>query len=363
MRLRHPNGDLVHLAYCTNVHAAEDVSGFTEQLARYCEPIRERVGVDRLGLGLWLSADLLPGLDTTAVRSELDRRGLEVVTLNAFPYRAFQSDVVKHAVYHPDWTDPARLEYTLDCARVLAELLPDDVGDGSVSTLPLAWRTPWSSHRHDTALRALDRLTDGLRELADRTGRVIRVGFEPEPGCVIERTDQAAALLAHADPDWLGVCLDTCHLAVAFEEPGQALAGLAAAGVPLVKAQLSCALQADTGHQALSAYAEPRFLHQTRTPGAGVDDLPDALAGGLADTEPWRVHFHVPLHSDPPAPLRSTREHLRASMAHLFGGSAPLVRHAEVETYTWTVLGADVVDGVAAELDWARAELTELGLT
>ncbi len=32
MRFRHPDGSTVHLAYCTNVHPAEDLEGVIAQL-------------------------------------------------------------------------------------------------------------------------------------------------------------------------------------------------------------------------------------------------------------------------------------------------------------------------------------------
>lgn len=368
MWLRHPDGTFVHLAYCTNVHAAEDLDGVLAQLARYGEPIRERLGIDQLGLGLWLAAPLVTQLtaaDVAQLKSELDARGLTVVTLNAFPYQGFQAAEVKHRVYRPDWTERARLDYTLACAQVLAALLPSDVTDGSISTLPLAWRTPWTPDRADAAARQLDELAAGLAAVAEETGRRIRVGFEPEPGCVIESLSQGADLLSEIDTEWLGLCLDTCHLAVGFEDP-RTLANL---GLPVVKVQASCALQVDdpadpADRAALARFVEPRFLHQTRAAGGlGVDDLPAALAGGLPDGNPWRVHFHVPLHADLPAPLRATRNHLRACLATLLGGPTALTSHVEVETYTWPVLAqADLVAGIADELDWARRELAALGL-
>jgi hypothetical protein len=202
----------------------------------------------------------------------------------------------------------------------------------------------------------------------------VRVGFEPEPGCVVETTAQAANHLSDVDTEWLGVCLDACHLAVAFEEPAAALARLAAAGLPVVKAQASCALQADDPvaanvRAALRSFVEPRFLHQTRVAtGGGTDDLDTALAGDLPGAETWRVHFHVPLHAEPAAPLTSTRPVLRETLAGLLGGPIALTRHVEVETYTWHVLpdaphdDAGLVDGLAAELDWTRRELITLGL-
>jgi len=380
MRFRHPDGTAVHLGYCSNVHQAEDLDGVLAQLADHAEPVREHLGVDRLGIGLWLARPVVTELaaDEGALerlKDELRLRGLETVTLNAFPYAGFHREVVKKDVYLPDWADEARLTYTLDCARVLAALLPDDADRGSVSTLPLAWRTPWPATRADEARRALDRLTDGLAVIEARTGRRIRVGFEPEPGCVVETTAQAVRQLGGLDPDRLGVCLDACHLAVQFEEPAEALRRLADAGLPVVKLQASCAVEATdpadpAARAALRRLAEPRFLHQTRAATDGgvlaVDDLPDALDGDLpADAGPWRVHFHAPLHTAPEPPLRGTADQLAQVLAGLLGGPSALCDHIEVETYTWSVLPeppADLSAGIAAELAWARARLTGLGL-
>lgn len=379
MRLRHDDGTTVHLAYCSNVHQAEDLNGVIGQLTAYAEPVRERLGADRLGIGLWLARPVVTELverpETLArLRSELDGRGLETVTLNAFPYAGFHREVVKRDVYLPDWADEERLTYTLDCARVLAALVPDDAERGSVSTLPLGWRTFWSPERADVARQALDRLAAGLATVHAETGRRIRVGFEPEPGCVVQTTAQAIAELGGVDPEWLGICLDTCHLAVQFEEPAVVLGDLAAAGLPVVKVQASAAIEASdprdaAARQALERLAEPRFLHQTRTLADGqmseVDDLPDALAGGLRDDGPWRVHFHAPLHAEPEAPLRTTAPRLRTALAELVGGDRAVCDHIEVETYTWSVLPqppTDLVGGIAAELAWTSDALSDLGL-
>jgi sugar phosphate isomerase/epimerase len=371
MRFRHPDGTLVHLAYCTNVHPAEDLDGVLDQLARYAEPVRERLGAGTLGLGLWLAADVARALaDETALtrlRGELTIRGLEVVTLNGFPYRAFHAPVVKRAVYEPDWTEWARLDYTLNLARILQGLLPDDATRGSISTLPLGWRDPWPTERDDAARRQFGLLTRGLARL----DRPVRVAIEPEPGCVIETTSRLRRTLAEVDPEWIGSCLDLCHLAVGFEDPAAAVA----AAAPVVKAQVSAALQADEPadletRRALAAFAEPRFLHQTRAAdGRGWDDLDEALnAGGPG---PWRVHFHIPLHTKPEPPLTTTREVLLDTLGVLVGGPTAFVDHLEVETYTWDVLPAEhrpgkertLVDGIADELAWTRDRLLALGLS
>ncbi|MBC7270474.1 MAG: xylose isomerase, partial [Streptomyces sp.] len=216
--------------------------------------------------------------------------------------------------------------------------------------------------------------------------------LEPEPGCVVETTGDAIAPLTAIAHDRIGICVDTCHLATSFEDPHTALDALTAAGVPIVKSQLSAALHAEHPHlpevrAALAAFDEPRFLHQTRTsptldsaraggtPNAaglrGTDDLGEALKGeALPDTAPWRAHFHVPLHAAPAAPLTSTLPVLSTALARLVGGPRPLTHHLEVETYTWQALPPELrprgrtqlADGIAAELTLARDLLTDLGL-
>ncbi|MFF1603829.1 metabolite traffic protein EboE [Streptomyces mirabilis] len=385
MRFRHPDGSTVHLAYCTNVHPAETLDGVLAQLRDHCEPVRRRLGRDRLGIGLWLARDAAHALVTDpsalrGLRTELEHRGLEVVTLNGFPYEGFGAEEVKYRVYQPDWADPERLAHTTDLARVLAQLLPDDVTEGSISTLPLAWRTAYDQERATAAHTALTTLAERLDALHELTGRSLRIGLEPEPGCTVETTRDALAPLTAIGHDRIGICVDTCHLATSFEDPHTALDALAQARVPIVKSQLSAALHAEHPHlpevrAALAAFDEPRFLHQTRTLTAaglrGTDDLGEALAGdALPDASPWRAHFHVPLHAAPAAPLTSTLPVLRAALTRLVGGPHPLTHHLEVETYTWQALPpelrprarAQLADGIAAELTLARELLTDLGL-
>lgn len=386
MRLRHPDGSVVHLSYCSNVHPAETVDGLIGQLEQYAAPVRQRLGADLLGVGLWLPAGAARELATDTrrladFRAHLDRLGLEVVTLNAFPYAGFHDEVVKGAVYHPDWSEAARLDFTLDCATVLARLLPDDAAEGSISTVPLAWRRPWFADRDAGARKRLAELSGALAELSAAEGRPIRVGLEPEPGCVIDTTYDVAERLTDVDPEHIGICLDACHLATGFEEGADAVRRVTEAGLSVVKAQASAALHAEdpsdpATREALAAWAEDRFLHQVREPrGRRIDardDLPEALEGRrpLPGRKPWRVHFHVPVHADPTPPLTSTKDHLDDCLGALVGADAPRTRHVDVETYTWSVLpegsrptGTDgLVAGIAAEVAWVRDRLLEHGL-
>lgn len=385
MHFRHRDGTRVHLAYCTNVHPTGDLDALIAQIRRFGGGVRRRLGATRLGLGLWLPAPMAARLaghsDLDRVRGALDEHGLEVVTLNAFPYQGFHAPVVKKAVYSPDWCETRRLDYTLNCAKILARLLPDDAARGSISTVPLGWRAPWYSDRQARARDLLDRLAEGLAKLEADTGRPIRVGLEPEPGCVVESVGDAVERLDGVDAERIGVCLDSCHLAVGFENPASAVDRLIAAGLPIVKTQASVALHASepadpATRAALAAYAEDRFLHQVRERGPARitdrDDLPDAVQGrrALPGNGPWRVHFHIPVHERPEAPLESTQDHLDDTLAALFGGSSAWTDHVEVETYTWSVLperrrpGDDdaLIAGLAAEVRWVADRLERIGL-
>jgi len=386
VRFTHPDATTVHLAYCTNVHPAETLDGVLAQLAAHCEPVRLRLRLDRLGIGLWLAADAARALSASPaqvgrLRGELERRGLEVVTLNGFPYSGFGGQSVKHRVYQPDWTHPERLAHTTALAALLARLLPDDAAGGTISTLPLAWRTGFGAAAASRARTALTTLATALDRIQDDTGRRIQVAVEPEPGCAVETTADAAALLAGLPAHRIGVCLDTCHLATGFEDPATALARLRAAGLPVTKVQVSAALHAadpadPAVRTALAAFDEPRFLHQTRAVHQGrllgTDDLGQALAAGtpLPPSAPWRAHFHVPLTAPPTPPLTSTLDVTATTVGLLLGGPTAASHHLEVETYTWQALpeaarpttDAALADGIAAELDWARTLLTDLGL-
>ncbi|EIE98159.1 metabolite traffic protein EboE [Saccharomonospora glauca] len=363
------------LSYCTNVHPAEDLDGIVRQLDTYAVPVRERLGLDLLGVGLWLAADVASALaedpDTRArFAGELKARGLGVQTLNAFPYGGFHDDVVKHAVYVPEWTDPRRLRYTRDCLTVLADLLHEDASYGSISTLPLAWREPWDPADDERAAKAFEEVTAHAKALSERDGRLLRLAVEPEPGCVLDTVADAVSWLSgRVDPDHVGVCLDTCHLAVSFADPAREVRRVHDAGLDVVKVQASAALHVenpaeDRARAALAEFCEPRYLHQVRelSPTGEVlaaDDL-DAALTDLPGAGPWRVHFHVPLHTRPAPPLTSTTDVLVDAMTALDESGRPRP-HVEVETYTWTVLPeadrTDLAVGIADELGWARTEV------
>ncbi|MFW7415139.1 metabolite traffic protein EboE [Demequina sp. SO4-18] len=390
------------LSYCTNVHPAEDLDGVIDQLVTYAAPVREAAGLETLGVGLWMPAALAHQLDASAedrarLRAVLAEQRLQVHTLNAFPYGGFHRDVVKLDVYTPTWAEPERLAYTQASARVLADLLPEGVA-GSISTLPLGWRTSWTAEDDDAAARALATLSQDLKSLAERTGRVVRLAIEPEPGCTLDDVEDVVAWLEartggsaddgthRVDPDFIGVCLDTCHLAVSFADQRAGTAAtvrrITDAGLRVVKVQASAALHVEDpgtaeARRAVDAFAETRYVHQVRELDAAGevlkrDDLPQALGGAASPADarldasplpargPWRVHFHVPLHHEPVAPLAATTDVLRDAVAAVRAAPHGDEAHLDIETYTWSVLPdatESLAQGIAAELRWARANL------
>ena len=111
----------------------------------------------------------------------------------------------------------------------------------------------------------------------------------------------------------IGVNYDTCHLAIEFEEPQDAIGRLRAAGIRISKIHLSSALRLKPTSEAverLAAFQDEVYLHQVVV---GVEgkavrrfrDLPEAFAWNRESPaeagDEWRVHFHVPILSQPEA--------------------------------------------------------------
>ncbi len=385
------------LSYCTNVHPGRSLAEVESGLDRYTAALRENYGAP-LAAGLWLAAPVAAELladrrSLPAFRDGLARRRLSCHTLNAFPYGDFHSRRVKENVYLPDWADTRRLSYTLDCAQILAALLPDGV-EGSISTLPLAFKGFVQAGDHlDRCADALLEAALGLDRLFSETGRLIRLAVEPEPFCLLETTGEAIAFFdrlweraAHAEQletvrRHLGLCYDVCHQAVEFEDIPASIRTLTAAGLRINKVHITCALELESpgdnaaARQALSAYVEERYLHQTLArsrAGAIVRqvDLSQQLAldppAEFRDAEAWRIHFHVPVHAEHMGPLRTTRNELRQALATI--ADLDYAPHLEVETYTWEVLPGDdnlasvpnLVDGLTEELIATRNLLANL---
>ena len=367
------------VGYCTNVHSGGSLEETMHNLDRHATEVARRLGEDRLGIGLWLpegpAREVMAGGGARDLRDRLESMGLYVFTLNGFPQGDFHAKVVKHAVYQPGWDSVERLEYTMQLAVILSELLPEDLSEGSISTLPLGWRAGFEGH--ETAIARLEALAEGLARIEDRTGRLIHVDLEPEPGCVLDRAVDVVDLfgrLPERARRHLRVCHDVCHSAVMFEEQKTAIETYRSEGISVGKIQVSScpeidfeAIEEDEREFALShlaSFAEPRYLHQTTImSGDGNRSFHEDL-GQVVERRPargrWRVHFHVPVFARSLGPVGTTQRDIAACIS-AFEGNLPML---EVETYAWGVLpeglfSDDLAGGIAEEIRYTRSLLTE----
>lgn len=370
-------GNNTILGYCTNVHAGADLAQMRANLERYALPVKRAVSPHApMGVGLWFSAraarELIESQRVAELRDWLGEHGLLAYTLNGFPHGDFHEPVVKHRVYQPGWTTRERFDYTLDLVHILAQLLPDDAEEGSISTLPLGWPSLMGEGAHAAAAKRLMDLVHALARSELDTGKLIHVNLEPEPGCALDTAGDVVRffedhLLGTPDDEsvlaYLRVCHDVCHSAVMFEPQAEAVAAYRRAGVRIGKVQVSSAVRADVDAkpqalQELTKFNEPKYLHQTVVRAGGKDelyeDLPAALAGAPRAGQ-WGVHFHVPIYLREIGGLDSTQACIGELLRAL--RSSDEVHHFEVETYAWGVLPQelcvdDLADGIAREMRW-----------
>ena len=238
------------IGYCTNVHAGTDLSSMLGNVGR-CAPSSEPnwQRTPPCPVGLWLSRESLDDalrLPPGGLRRKIEEMGLQVFTLNGFPYGNFRVSRVKHDVYQPDWSRPERLRYTTDLADVLIDLVPEGATAG-ISTLPIGWSDVDEAHL-DEAVSNLGRIVDHLAMIESRTGCCLHLDLEPEPGCLLQRSNDVVGLferilLATSREDdtrrHLHVCHDVCHAAVMFESQRDVIDNHDSAGIAIGKVQVS----------------------------------------------------------------------------------------------------------------------------
>jgi len=225
-----------------------------------------------------------------------------------------------------------------------------------------------------------------IAHVSQQSGRKLHLGLEPEPLCFLETSAETASFFEQMraarpnDPrldQHLGINYDTCHLAVEFEEPQDALALLQQHQIKISKVHLSSALKVrptpDT-RQALKAFADDIYFHQVieRRPDGTLKryrDLDAALVQNSKLPAPypeWRIHFHIPLHSRRTELFDNTSDHI-VGLLQVLKGQPGLCSHLEMETYTWEVMPAEmknrsVVEQLVSEYEWMLQRLGECGI-
>jgi sugar phosphate isomerase/epimerase len=363
MRLRHPTGRIVHLGYEITPRPARRVAQVIAQLDTYAAVRAmigaDSLGVS-LWLPPALAAALATGARIrTRLRAELEARRLEVVTLsglsfdeeNGSPFaegggepmasrggkpvaerggkpvaerggkpvakvggkprgsegssegsEACASEAGEPSGGHraqPGWDQPARREYTLDLARVLVDLLPDETVRGVVGTIGLAPGDQWDEETAKTGAGILRRLSGGLADIAWQTGRAVRVGFQAASGYALDSPEETVAALARVDKERLGVRLDLGHVTRTWDDPVAGVEALTDAGLSIIEVRLTAA------------------------PGPRLDAWRATLATLLGPDGPQTEYLTLARHTDDPSAeqIASDLAYLRAELAAL--GLAP----------------------------------------
>ncbi|MBT3202368.1 MAG: metabolite traffic protein EboE [Phycisphaerales bacterium] len=393
----------IHLTYCLNVHPgqtwADNFTAIRDNALRVRDIVCDADTPFGLGMRLGkIAADELIQDDKIAeFREFLDANNLYVFTINGFPYGEFHEPGVKENVYAPDWRTDERRDYTIQLADILVELLPEGV-TGSISTVPGSYKA-WIETPEDVEamVNNLADIAGHLYKIRRTRGVSICIALEPEPDCFIETSKEvikfftgplreygkarvrktlnisghkAAKLLRRH----IGVCLDTAHAAVEFEDTVEAALAINDENIRIAKVQLSSALHVaiprDAGAELkdkIQAFCDPVYLHQTRIRRHDVvyhhHDLPAALADGdLHAGDQWRIHFHVPLFFDESEGLQGTNYLLKGEFAELLRRG--LTEHLEIETYTFGVLPDDLrpddlPPAIAKEYNWVLSVISE----
>jgi sugar phosphate isomerase/epimerase len=390
----------LHLTYCLNVHPGETWDENFEAIRTVTLEIRKRVAPNvPFGLGLRLghtAADQLANPETLhQFKDFLETHDLYVFTINGFPYGEFHKVPVKSRVYSPDWRSLKRLNYTILLAEILSKLLPEGVS-GSISTVPGSYKG-WIRGLMDRTemIQNLMRCVAHLAHIHKETGKEIHLGLEPEPDCFLETTDGTidffirelrgegkqylARLIGTSEREaddmivqHLGVCFDTCHMSLQFEDLGESISRLTANSIRLSKIQISAALKARSLEKSLKRvadFADPVYLHQVKARTAGgeirsYEDLPIAMSHGDVrnrSIDQWRIHFHVPLYFSGDHELGSTGNDLSEGFFRSAAGSG--CPHFEIETYTFNVLPEqfkqkNLVESIALEYAWVLSRLS-----
>ena len=382
----------IHLTYCLNVHRGESWQENFDAIKDNALIVRDKISKGKsFGLGLRLgfeaASQLLKTEELERFSKFLKDEDLYVFTINGFPYGRFHHTSVKKDVYRPDWQNSLRRDYTIMLADILARLLPEAV-NGSISTVPLSYKE-WvtSEQQIQKMVHMLADVAVHLNIIYERSGKDICIGLEPEPDCLLENTDDVIKFfsgpLINTGVEYIGqnyglknaeeilkrhigICFDTSHLAVEFEDLSESYQRLIGSGINICKVQLSLALELQKSPRALEQlkdFSDSVYLHQVkiRTEENEIlsyPDMPEALEKSPSGR--WRIHSHVPLFFTKSGELESTFSCLDAGFFNkLLEGHTP---HLEIETYTFDVLpdflrAKGVTQTVTEEYKWVLSKL------
>ncbi len=368
------------ITYCMNVHPGEDLDSVMKALETVTLPLRDALGDDGVfPLGLRLGSVAAKALrvpeSMRVIAGFMRRNRLGAIGINGFPYGPFHGQTVKTKVYEPDWESPHRVSYTRDLFYALTRLPSADLGNDhrlSITTVPLAYDR--GQGVTETMFQNICAMALFLRKLEGFTGLRMCLALEPEPDCLLQDTRTTIDFFERLwqRPEWnpayrdlIGLCFDTCHFAVGYEDPLNALRSLVSANVPISRIQISAALEFTqyATEADLEPFLDSVYLHQTarREDDASLTCFPDLTRDLFPELigRRGRIHYHVPLTWPGTGRLGTTRHALTSAFwRYVRAGGWPI----EIESYAYFVYpdylrSRTLSESPLADLNWTREQL------
>lgn len=279
----------MRLAYSTNAYRRFSFEETAERIAA--------LGYE----GLELLADVphawpawLPESSKIAIRQSMSQHGLTFSNVNAFMMNAISDH--RQPYWYPSWLEPdenyrrVRIDHTRRALTMCAEL-----GAPHITTEPGG---PISLGQ--TRAAALRMFAEGLKPLAEHAANLgVMLLVEPEPGLLIETTDQYLELADLVASPAIGLNFDVGHAFCMREDLPAAIARCAKA----------------TKHYHLEDIAATR-VHHHLVPGEGAIDF-EAVVKAIQATgyDGWLTVELYPNVDDPDEAGRKAIEHIRPLLA------------------------------------------------
>ena len=364
----------IHLTYCQNVHPAESWQQSFSAIKNNVPKIKSQISpYKKFGIGMRISETATSEINECELanfKKYLDENDLYVFTINAFPYANFSQPPVKQKVYLPNWADKKRADYTKKTANILTKILPEDEDVlGTISTVPLGYKFDETTKDvREKSAKNIFEVAKKLRDIHHETGKLIQLAIEPEPDCVLETSAELIDFFErYLNESWVrkfvGVCFDTSHQAVEFEDLAQSANDIINHEIEISKIQISSAIEfmgSEVNLKKVAEFIDPIFLHQVKIMqnDSGIisySDLKNALGNHIEnENENWRVHFHLPVFSEQVGGLGTTRNLLTGEFAEFM--KSGICKQFEIETYTWGIIAEQnsnkIRDGIVREYRW-----------
>jgi sugar phosphate isomerase/epimerase len=275
----------MQLAFSTNAYLKHSFDEAAQRIAR--------VGYK----GLELLADVphawpagLLASQKRAIRATMDRMGLRFSNVNAFMMNAIADH--RQPYWHPSFIEPdphyrqVRIDHTRRALSLCAEL-----GAPHITTEPGGPLAPGQSRQ-----QAIDLFVEVLKPLAEHAHSCgVLLLIEPEPGLLLETTDQYLEVAEKVNAPSIGLNFDVGHAFCVREDLPRAIAKLAG----------------QIRHYHVEDIAATR-VHHHLVPGTGAIDFGEVVTA-IRETgyDGWLTVELYPFQDDPDAAARQAIHVLR----------------------------------------------------